>query len=234
MVPIFQTWDKLLCPENAECTIESAIYNSIYSAYDTRELESNLDLYMTQLQAEWIRPNLIEIDGKQKNIQAFLEKKARTDDMAKIMAKNYQTFANHTQQAKALYERNLELFNEAMQARQDEIDKGEFNEFSEMLGTYEIDFSFRIGKELYLHITDDPHEIIFKSQGRPWEGESCERFTGSYNRGYITDIIYGNLLAFIIDKHGMPVARKMIRWGDGHDEGETSYHGIKFRACMVL
>lgn len=218
MVPIFQTWDKLFCPESAECTIESAVYNTIYSAYDLRELENNIDIYMMQLQAVWIRPNLVEIDGKQKNMQAFLEKKARTDDMAKIMAKNYQTYANHTQQGKALYESILSRYNQGLSNRQKAEADDELPTFPEMLGTFEIDFSFKVGKELYVVITDDPPEIMFKSQGRPWEGGSCERFTGPYSSGFVTDIEVGNLIAYIIDKHGMPVARKMIRWGDGHVE----------------
>jgi hypothetical protein len=224
MVPRFQTWETLLCPDGAECTIEAAIYYTIYCNIDTKEIENNLDLYMTQIQAQWIRPDIIEIDGKQRNIQGYLEKKGRTDPMAKIMAKNYQTFANMTQQAKTLYEDNVRLYQTALLARQDEYDAGRLPNFSEILGMYEIDFSFKVGRELYLYITDDPPELLFKSQGRPWEGNSCERFTGPYNRGYITDITYGNLAAYIVDRHGMPIARKMIRWGLGDNEdGEEIY-----------
>lgn len=222
MVPIFQSWDKLFCPEGAECNIDAAIYYVIYKNYDTSENERTLEAYMRQIHAEWIRPNLISVDGKTQNIQRYLEKQGRFDPAAKIAAKIYQTFDNQTRVPKALYEKISGWFYTTMAERAERESIRYLPHFPEMLGMFESDFTFAVGKELYLYITDDPHELIFKTQGRPWEGNSCERFTGEYPKGFITDIGWGNLIAFIVDKHGMPVARKMIRWAKGKNKDDES------------
>ena len=62
-------------------------------------------------------------------------------------------------------------------------------------------------------ITKDPVAILSKSTSQCWESMSCEKvIRGQFGSGAFSDISLSNLACFIIDEHGLPVARIMIRW----------------------
>jgi hypothetical protein len=226
----FRDWKDSFCADREDCTIEEAVYKTIYTNMGEQIdlLESSIDDFVRDvLEMEWIRPNLIEIKpGYRKNLQRHLEQLGRTDEQARLVAKDVQTFLNKTQQAQLVYKGILEWYELALKEREARIRSQQelenrsisglyrtgllFPTFTDIIGEYSIphsDFSFIV--------TNDPPEILFKSQGRPWEGNSCERFTGVYKEGFRTDIAWGNLIVFIYDKYGVAVARKMLRWAYG-------------------
>lgn len=210
----FWDWRDHFCQDNEDCTIEEAVYYTIYGDLGdaVAQMADEIDTYVKNtLQLEWIRPNLIEIrPGYRKNLQRHLEQLGRTNEETKKIAKIYQTYSNKTQQAAALYEKTLEGYYIALKLREVHKERNEIPNFSKILGNYSFP-----GSDFGLVLTDDPPEILFKSQGRPWEGESCERFAGEYCSGYMSDIEHGNLIAFVIDRDGFPIARKMLRWAYG-------------------
>ena len=80
----------------------------------------------------------------------------------------------------------------------------------------------------YVIITDDPVDILRKTETRSWINESCESFTGqstSYNRGTYSDIANGNAVAYLYTKDSQePISRVMLRWcsavGSSSDEDD--------------
>lgn len=62
-------------------------------------------------------------------------------------------------------------------------------------------------------ITKDPVAILAKTTSQCWEHMSCEKIIrGQFGEGAFSDIMWSNLVCFILDPKKLPVARIMIRW----------------------
>lgn len=73
--------------------------------------------------------------------------------------------------------------------------------------------NYPVSKDIVMVISNDPVDILRKSTGQDWEETSCEKSGGMHFEGVFSDILFGNLVAFMRDANtGHDIARIMLRW----------------------
>ena len=82
---------------------------------------------------------------------------------------------------------------------------------------------YKLAHGIYVEVSDDPVDMLMKSTGQTWEVKSCEKFTGDYKEGPFCDIAHSNLVVFVKNEDGVPVARIMLRWCYDVDDVETGF-----------